>query len=76
MSLEALLGHLEPSDTDLRTLQTAADESLQKAITQIGIVNLATKVNEVMPAHYSASAQARRLSQESVMQETVCFSKI
>ena len=48
VSLEALMGHLEPSDDDLKVMQAAGDESLKKAIAQIGIVNL-TKASEVMP---------------------------
>ena len=49
------MGHLEPSDDDLKALQLNAEESLQKAIGQIGIVNLATKSNAEVQAAFHAN---------------------
>lgn len=47
VSLEALTGHLEPSDDDLKVMQAAGEEALQKSLGQIGVVNLASKAPEV-----------------------------
>lgn len=41
------MGHLEPSNDDLKALQESGDRSFQRAVGQIGIVNLSTKGNEV-----------------------------
>lgn len=60
MSLEALMAHLQPSDSDLTAMQTAGEESLQKAISQIGVVNLASKTNEVC-SHFSCSLGISRI---------------
>lgn len=43
------MGHLEPSETDLKALQTAADDQLQKAVADIGSVSLVNKSAEVTP---------------------------
>ena len=48
MSLEALMGHLEPSDNDLKALAKAAEASVQKETRKIGMVNLAAKSTEVL----------------------------
>lgn len=43
MSLEELMGHMEPSDTDLRALQAASAQQLQEAVQKIGVVVLSAK---------------------------------
>ena len=43
MSLENLMGHLEPSDEDLRALQTAADQQLTEETNKIGVISLSAK---------------------------------
>ena len=42
------MGHLEPSDNDLKALAKAAEDTVQKGIKKIGMVNLAAKSTEVL----------------------------
>lgn len=47
-SLEAVLGHCEPSNDDLRVLAKDAGAKLSKAVRQIGVVSLSAS-NELGP---------------------------
>ena len=43
VSLEDLMGHLEPSDEDLKALQSAADQQLTEETNKIGVISLSAK---------------------------------
>lgn len=47
VTLEDLIGHLEPSDADLKTLASAASARLQETVKSIGVVILSSKTQEV-----------------------------
>ena len=48
MSLEALMGHLEPSDDDLRALAKAAEENVQTEVARIGYKSLSSMSTQVI----------------------------
>lgn len=47
VSLESLMGHLEPSSDDLKAMQQNAAKQLVEAVSKIGVVSLVSKAPQV-----------------------------